>query len=212
MTVRRLSSWLPPLAWMGVVLWMSTDLFSAAQTGSLLGPVLRWLLPWATPAQIAGLLAAIRKLAHLVAYGLLALPWFRAARREDATARVATWTALGVAVSWGMLDEYLQSRTTSRSGSVVDVGIDTTGAALALTAARGEWRRVVDGVSAVLLWIACVGGAIVLVLNAISGVGAIAPWVTTTAAGLLLLLRRRRIAAQRRDPRAARARGAPPPS
>ena len=212
MTVRRLSSWLPPLAWTAIVLWASTSAFSSDQTGSVLGPLFRWLLPWATPAQIAALHGAARKLAHLIEYAILALLWFRALRREHTAPPGASWAALSVAIACALLDEYLQSQTTTRSGSLIDVAVDATGAVVALTVARRDWRRVADVTTAVVLWVACVGGAIVIAVNAVSGVRAIAPWVTTLAAALLLFFRPRRTAAPRRDRRAATARRDPPRS
>jgi VanZ family protein len=211
-TVRRLSSWLPPLAWTAIVLWASTSSFGSDQTGSVLGPLFRWLLPWATPAQVAALHASARKLTHLIEYAVLALLWFRALRREPTPPGGATWTALSVAVACALLDEYLQSKTTTRSGSLIDVALDTTGAIIALTVARHDWRRVADVTTAILLWVAGIGGAIVIAVNAVSGVRAIAPWVTTVAAALLLFFRPRRTAAPRRGRRGATARRDPPRS
>src|SRR5688572_5279161 len=119
---------------MVIVLWMSSGAFSADETGGFLVPLFRWLLQRATPAQLDVLHAAGRKLAHLAEYAVLALLWFRALRRENTASRTAAWGAWSVAVGCALLDESLQSTTTSRTGSVVDVAIDATGATLALTA------------------------------------------------------------------------------
>src|SRR5438093_1380572 len=54
----RPTDWLPPVLWMGVIVGLSTDTASAEHTGRLLLPVLRWLLPWATPGQAATIAGA----------------------------------------------------------------------------------------------------------------------------------------------------------
>jgi VanZ family protein len=187
---------------MALVLWFSGDAFSAEQTGSVFDPLLRSLLPWATPAQIAALHLIVRKLAHPIEYAILALLWFRALRREARGLRTATWTALAVGVAWALLDELLQSSAPGRTGSVVDVAIDTAGATTALAVARRDWRRVADATTAALLWTTAVGGAIAIVVNALAGVTGVALWVTTPVAILLLILRRRS-EAPRSVPRAA---------
>ena len=44
--------WLPPVLWMAVIFWFSSGEFSADATGSFLMPLLRWLAPWASDAQL----------------------------------------------------------------------------------------------------------------------------------------------------------------
>jgi VanZ family protein len=194
---------------MAIVLWFSGGAWSAEHTGSVLHPLLQWLLPWATPAQIAALHWSARTLAHVTEYAILALLWFRALRREAHGVRTAAWTALAVAVAWAVLDELLQSRTPGRTGSAVDVAIDAAGAMTVLVIARRDWRRVADAATTALLWTTSVGGAIAIVVNALAGVFGVALWATTPVAVLLLIVRRRS-AARRSDPRAGRARRAGP--
>jgi len=194
-SVRRLAFWLPPIVWMMLILVLSTDFGSATMTRRLLGGPLHWLLPWATPAQIAALHAAIRKIAHLVEYGVLAALWFRALTRERTSPARAGWVTLGVAIACALLDESIQSTTASRTGSPVDVAIDTAGAAATLALVRYDWRRIVDRVTTAALWMAAIGGALALAVNWMAGVPSIALWITTPVAALLLLVRRRRSAA-----------------
>jgi hypothetical protein len=40
-----LVAWIPAIVWSAVIFGLSTDTFSAAHTGSIIEPVLRWLLP-----------------------------------------------------------------------------------------------------------------------------------------------------------------------
>ena len=83
-------------------------------------------------------MAAVRKGAHVVEYAVLAVLARRAWALTDAvrgwglTAARLAWLALGLAVACAALDEYRQSFTRSRQGSVWDVLLDAAGAALGL--------------------------------------------------------------------------------
>ena len=121
--------WLPPLLWMAAILWLSSGEFSADATGAFLLPLLRWLAPWATDAQLEVVHRGIRHTAHAVEYGILALLWFRALIRGVALrARLAGGLAVAVAVAWACVDELHQSTIPSRTGSVWDVLLDAAGA------------------------------------------------------------------------------------
>lgn len=189
----RLAYWLPPVLWMAVIAWLSTGAFSADQTGSLLLPLLRWLLPWATAGQLDTLHALGRKAGHLTEYAILAVLWFRAlVHAWPERRRAASWVALALAVATALADEWQQSRLVARTGSAVDVAIDAAGALAALAVARRGWRPAVDAVTTALLWTAAGGGALLLVVDTLAGVGARALWVTAPAAAVVLLVRWRR--------------------
>src|SRR2546430_3860314 len=66
---------------MGMIVGLSTDTASAEHTSQLLLPILRWLLPWATPGQVDTIHGLVRKGAHLTEYAILAALWYRAFRR-----------------------------------------------------------------------------------------------------------------------------------
>jgi VanZ family protein len=188
----RLAHWLPPLLWMAVTVWFSTDTASAEHTSQLLLPVLRWLLPWATHGQLDTVHRLLRKGAHLTEYAILAALWYRAFMRErNLSARAASWAAFAISLAWAALDEWHQSFVPSRTSSAVDVALDSAGAALALVVDWRAWRGMLDGASAILLWLAAVGGAAVIAVNAWNGVSSGTLWVTTPAAGFLLLARSR---------------------
>ena len=136
----------PPILWMAIISGFSTDSFSAEHTSRFLLPFLQWLLPGATPATVDVVDTGIRKAAHLTEYGILALLWYRALRRPE----VAWQTRVGliafvVATAFAGLDELHQMFVPSRGSSIADVGLDSLGAALALTASRvvqhfrGKW-------------------------------------------------------------------------
>ncbi len=184
--------WLPPLTWMGVILLLSTDAGSAEHTGRLLLPLFRWLLPSATALQLDALHWLVRKAAHATEYAVLTFLWFRAlAAGAGWSPGAAAWAALGTGLGWACLDEAHQAFVRSRTASPGDVALDGAGALAAVLVARLGWRRAVDATTALLLWAAVGGGAVLLALDAAVGVSSPALWITTPAAALLLALRLR---------------------
>ena len=142
----RLAHWLPPVVWMALILLLSSDTGSAAHTQSFLFPILRALLPWATPGDLDTIHGLLRKGAHVTEYAVLAALWLRAlVRGRGLGARTAAWSAFAIAVGWAFVDELLQSWQPSRTGSPIDVAIDAVGAVGALAAARRGWRASADG-------------------------------------------------------------------
>lgn len=126
---------------MAVIGSFSGDPFSAEQTGGILEPVLRWLVPAMTPQQIEQAQLLVRKAAHVFEYGVLALLVLRALHwRGPLRARSAAAWALVVVVAMATFDESRQARTESRSGSARDVALDFGGGVLALGLVL-RWRR-----------------------------------------------------------------------
>jgi VanZ family protein len=125
--------WLPPLLWMGLIWSVSSDIGSADHSAGLFGWIVDALFPWATPAQIGLAHLVVRKVGHVVEYAILAALWFRAlyAGRRLAGTQSAL-TALAISVAWAIVDEIHQSFVPSRTGSSLDVILDSTGATLIL--------------------------------------------------------------------------------
>ncbi len=121
--------WLPALAWTAVVLWASTDTFSAENTGSVLDAVLGFLVGGLPPQTLATLNFLLRKSAHFTEYGILGLLWFRA-WRGSRLGHEWKWAlaGIGVALLTAIADEVHQSFLPSRTGSAKDVLLDLTGA------------------------------------------------------------------------------------
>lgn len=129
--------WGPPLVWMAVISTFSTDAFSAEETGEILLPLLRWLFPGASPATLDLLHATTRKAMHVIEFAILALLWYRALGWQGSgwQARVALGAFL-LAAGFAAVDETHQGFVASRTGTLVDVGWDSAGAALGLVGRR----------------------------------------------------------------------------
>jgi VanZ family protein len=126
-------AWLLVLAWLVIIFVLSSEGFSETSTGSLLRPFLRWLFPEWSTAEIRNLHHAIRKAAHMSVYGVLALLGFLALRLSLAAnvLRLAG-LAVGLVLVTAASDEFMQSFSKTRTGSLLDVGYDLAGAVVAL--------------------------------------------------------------------------------
>ncbi len=133
--------WGPLLLWMAVISSFSTDAFAAPETGRILLPLLRWLLPTAEPVTLQLLHALARKGMHVTEFAILALLWYRALNGPGSGCRgKVALTAFVLAAGFGVLDEAHQMFVPRRTASVVDVGWDSLGAAVGLLARRVPWR------------------------------------------------------------------------
>jgi len=129
-----LKYWAPPIVWMAAIFLISTDAFSGENTGSLLEKIFSFIYPGITPELFDAVHFGLRKAGHFTGYAILALLLFRACR-SGARARWRWKWAIGsllVVVFYALLDEYHQTFTRHRVGSVYDSLIDTSGAFAAL--------------------------------------------------------------------------------
>jgi VanZ family protein len=101
---------------------LSTTLFSAANTGKIIEPILRFLLPGASAATIATGHMLIRKAAHFTNYGILFWLLIRGPMARH------PYAALGFCVIYALLDEGHQVFVPGRGASLYDVAIDSSGA------------------------------------------------------------------------------------
>ena len=113
--------WLPPIAVMAVIFALSAMPSDDVDRG------LAYLL--------------LRKAAHFTEYALLAALWWRALRSR-VTESTALLAALAIAVGYAITDEIHQTFVDGRTGSPVDVLIDTAGAATGVVLAARRRRRV----------------------------------------------------------------------
>jgi VanZ family protein len=177
---------------MAAIMWFSTGDFAVEETGSILAPLLRWLLPWASAGQITALHVLLRKGAHFTEYAILAALWLRALHRERIGGRRAGLIVLLACATWAFTDELHQAFEPTRDASALDVLLDSAGAAVVVLAERLGWRRLVDAATAALLWTAVIGGGLVLAVNAASGAESGPLWITVPVALLALVVRWRK--------------------
>lgn len=153
----RLGHWLclylPLVVWLGVVAVNSTDLASAAHTDELLLRLVRVLFPEQAEADSRSLEAAswaLRRTAHVVEYGILAILLARVVRARvpgvrRSAGRELLWKISIVVVPGSLLvaalDELHQSLVASRSGALADVAFDLTGILLGVLVMWLVWRR-----------------------------------------------------------------------
>lgn len=122
---------------MSLIFGASTDLLSSGRTSRYIGPFLKWFHPDVSEQTIKRVQLAVRKCGHVTEYALLALLLYRALRRTRGAApnqwcRPCAVGAFALAVLYAASDEWHQSFVPSRDGTVHDVIIDGTGAALGL--------------------------------------------------------------------------------
>ncbi len=140
--------WLPVLIWMAVIFTASSDKHSYQHSSRIIEPLLRWLFPHLSEAQIHAVHELFRKCAHVAEYAVLALVLWRAVRRPvKSDPRPWNWRearlTLLLVMFYAATDEFHQIFVPTRTAQVSDVLIDTSGGAAGLLALWlfGRWRK-----------------------------------------------------------------------
>jgi VanZ family protein len=135
-------AWIAVIACIGLVLWAGSGTFSASSTSRFLRPLLTFLFPDLTSSELWTAQVWIRKIAHAVEYGVLALLAFRALwlSFDMILARIAAGALLLVLVV-ATVDESRQGFLELRTGAPSDVVLDCLGALLAVGIAVAYLRR-----------------------------------------------------------------------
>ena len=130
--ISPLKYWLPAICVAAIISIFSTHYFSGEQTGRVIIPILRWLLPSARLHTLHLLHVGIRKLAHVTEFGVFSVAIFHGIRAGRVGWRL-NWAmvTLVIAVAYAGLDEWHQSFVPLREARVRDVVIDAFGAVLA---------------------------------------------------------------------------------
>ena len=130
------SRWLPVVLWAGMISAFSTQYFGETYTGGFIYPALKLILPHAAPETLVRIHHAIRKLAHLTEYAILAMLVWRAVEPGERRSLRAALLVLVACAAYASIDEAHQLVVEGRTASMLDVAIDTFGAGLGI-AARG---------------------------------------------------------------------------
>ncbi len=130
----RLWRYGPLVVWLAIIFLASTGALSAPNTSRIIGPLLRWLFPDISAAQLLRAHFVTRKLAHFSEYAVLALLAARAFIPSTRTWLSRRWliSALILVAAYALLDEYHQSFEATRTASIWDSMIDTVGGTTAL--------------------------------------------------------------------------------
>lgn len=125
--VRIVWRWLPVVLWTALILSASNDNFSTEHSGSWMRSIFGRELP-------ALLHVMVRKSAHMLEYGILAILAWRAHRSMS--------VPLLVVLAVASVDEWMQSRTLARTGTPWDVLLDCCAALIVVGVAQSQSRRV----------------------------------------------------------------------
>ena len=130
--MKRYKYFIPAIAWMAVIFGLSTALFGAEETGSIVEWVVRAIAPGLPQPDIDTIHFLIRKAAHVSEYAVLLLLWRRGFTRLGLGEFKAVSVAFVISAAYAASDEYHQSFVANRTASAIDVLIDMTGAAAAI--------------------------------------------------------------------------------
>ena len=120
-----------------VIIWMIVIFIFSAMTGEESGNLSSGLvhallknIPYLAESELAHLV--VRKLAHMTEYAIFCLLIINLEKQIGFKIRLKH-ILIGIFISciYAMTDEYHQSFVNERSGNIIDVGIDTLGAAIA---------------------------------------------------------------------------------
>ncbi len=179
---------------------LSTDLGSMENTRHFLDPLFDFLFSDLSQADLLSIQIVIRKLAHLTEYAILSALWFLVFNQAEGRAGASpVLYALLISVAYAGLDELHHVFVQSRTGSIIDIGIDSMGAGLGLTISKGAmlvsissgmkkkmkcfgWWFSWGGFSTIMVLIVLKGGTLVfwqmflltLLVGVAAGVGGIA--------------------------------------
>jgi VanZ family protein len=136
LTSKIFKYWLPVALMFAVMYGFSTDNFSNDNTRGLIQVVVDWLFRGASESTVMWANYVIRKAAHFTEYAVLTGLLFRALRANSLAGWKLKWAAWSFAISvgWALVDEMVhQTHTMTRSGSINDALLDSTGALFMLT-------------------------------------------------------------------------------
>ena len=137
-----------PCLWMTVIFYFSTDRFSGVETSSRFEVLVNWVAPWMEESSRVLLHLLWRKLGHVTEYAILAILWLRAF--EKSGGHVRQWPfrrrvaiTLLLVAAYALFDEWHQSLTATRTGSLRDSLLDVCGGVLGIALWNGRrWLKI----------------------------------------------------------------------
>lgn len=117
-----LREWIPVILWGALIFTLSTSTFSAANTGKIIDPLLRLLIPGITASSVDVGHMLVRKVAHFTEYGILFWLLVRGPMAER------PYLALMLCIVYALTDEGHQVFVPGRTASLYDVALDSSGA------------------------------------------------------------------------------------
>jgi len=129
MLKKFLKYWLPPLLLMALIFPLGNKGLGSSRLFHIFARFVNVILPEASVDLVKAAYIIIRKISHFLAYGFLALLFFRAVRGDSKIPGKKIWIyeAGAMAGVYGLLDELLQTVVPTRSGSPFDWIIDVAG-------------------------------------------------------------------------------------
>ena len=126
----ELIPWLWVALWMFVIFLFSTSAFSGDNTSRIIGPILKWISPEISNESIAFVQFFLRKTAHIIEYAFLAILLCNAIvrRLKEFSAKVLIVRSVFISLIYAASDEWHQSLSAGRIGSLMDISIDGVGA------------------------------------------------------------------------------------
>jgi VanZ family protein len=131
---RILRYWIPVGLMLSLMYFFSTDVFSGKNTSFAINWMMKLFGEDLSRSELGQANLAVRKFAHFFEYAILAALLFRAFKAESRTAWRFSWVSysFAIVVIWSLLDEFHQTFTTLRGGSIFDSMIDSGGGLFAL--------------------------------------------------------------------------------
>ena len=120
------------MAWAVLIFTLSTETYSSSLSAFLLREFLNLFRLTVSPATFDILHHLFRKTAHVTEYAIFSLLLYHCLLSSNRTAwrpKLAAWAVL-IAAAYSLTDEFHQLFVPGRTGSIVDCGIDSVGAAL----------------------------------------------------------------------------------
>jgi VanZ family protein len=141
--IKLLKYWLPVVLMVAAIYYFSTDVLSGENTRSFLEDILGWLGYTVSERTARILNYGVRKAAHFVEYALLAGLLYRAFRADSGTGWQFRWALYSflLCAAMSLADEYHQTLTQDRVGSIKDSLLDSAGALFMLVIIRTFYKR-----------------------------------------------------------------------